>query len=193
MALREGAGLCHSVVALYCSSCLRVLGICVSCVERTTSRSAASTRCWRASSTSRARPGSARAGADRRVRTAAGFTVAQLQSLDFAAMDFTEFYASLVPTQSERGHPADQQRVPRPGLLLRPREASVKSIFALVAIVSPWSQARRAVQPACPSMTFASCLSPSSIRPQAGAGRTTGQMASPSPTASRQLGRSSST
>ena len=27
-----------------------------------------------------------------------GFTVAQLQSLDFAAMDFTEFYASLVPT-----------------------------------------------------------------------------------------------
>jgi conjugal transfer mating pair stabilization protein TraN len=27
-----------------------------------------------------------------------GFTIAQLQSLDFAAMDLTEFYASLVPT-----------------------------------------------------------------------------------------------
>ena len=27
-----------------------------------------------------------------------GFTVAQLQALDFAAMDLSEFYASLVPT-----------------------------------------------------------------------------------------------
>ena len=27
-----------------------------------------------------------------------GFTVAQLQTLDFAAMDLSEFYASLVPT-----------------------------------------------------------------------------------------------
>jgi len=27
-----------------------------------------------------------------------GFTIAQLQSLDFAAMDLTEFYASIVPT-----------------------------------------------------------------------------------------------
>jgi conjugal transfer mating pair stabilization protein TraN len=27
-----------------------------------------------------------------------GFTVAQLQSLNFAAMDLSEFYASLVPT-----------------------------------------------------------------------------------------------
>ena len=28
----------------------------------------------------------------------AGFTIAELQSLDFAAMDLSEFYASLVPT-----------------------------------------------------------------------------------------------
>ena len=55
----------------------------------------------------------------------------------------------------------------------------MKSILALVAIVSPWSQARRAVQPACPSMTFASCSSPPSIRPQGGRkGVLTSQMAS---------------
>ena len=39
-----------------------------------------------------------RAGGGSESPDCSGFTVAQLQSLDFAAMDFTEFYASLVPT-----------------------------------------------------------------------------------------------
>ena len=32
-----------------------------------------------------------------------GFTIAQLQSLNFAAMDLTEFYASIVPTLPNTG------------------------------------------------------------------------------------------
>ena len=33
LAMKEGAGLCHSV-GTWCSSCFRVLGVCVSCVEQ---------------------------------------------------------------------------------------------------------------------------------------------------------------
>jgi hypothetical protein len=32
LALKEGAGLCHSIGS-YCSSCIRILGSCVSCIE----------------------------------------------------------------------------------------------------------------------------------------------------------------
>ncbi len=96
LALKEGASLCHSV-GTYCSSCLRVLGICVSCVERTTSKCCFNSMLARiVNEQGRIQVGKGWGGSES--PDCSGFTVAQLQSLDFAAMDFTEFYASLVPT-----------------------------------------------------------------------------------------------
>jgi conjugal transfer mating pair stabilization protein TraN len=46
-----------------------------------------------------------------------GFTVAQLQSLDFSRMDLTEFYAEIAPTLPDVGHcaagPAARQQLLR--------------------------------------------------------------------------------
>jgi conjugal transfer mating pair stabilization protein TraN len=96
LALKEGASLCHSV-GTYCSSCLRVLGVCVSCVERTTSKCCFNSMLARiVNEQGRVQVGKGWGGSES--PDCSGFTVAQLQSLDFAAMDFTEFYASLVPT-----------------------------------------------------------------------------------------------
>ncbi|MDP1692092.1 MAG: type-F conjugative transfer system mating-pair stabilization protein TraN [Burkholderiaceae bacterium] len=96
LALKEGASLCHSV-GTYCSSCLRVLGVCVSCVERTTSKCCFNSMLARiVNEQGRVQVGKGWGGSES--PDCSGFTVAQLQSLDFAAMDLTEFYASLVPT-----------------------------------------------------------------------------------------------
>ena len=96
LALKEGASLCHSV-GTYCSSCLRVLGICVSCVERTTSKCCFNSMLARiVNEQGRAQIGKGWGGAQN--ADCSGFTVAQLQTLNFAAMDLSEFYASLVPT-----------------------------------------------------------------------------------------------
>ena len=52
----------------------------------------------------RARPCAGRQGlGDADNPDCSGFTVAQLQTLDFAAMDLTEFYASLVPKSPDIG------------------------------------------------------------------------------------------
>jgi hypothetical protein len=96
LALKEGAHLCHTV-GTYCSSCLRVLGKCVSCIEHTTGK------CCFNSVLARIVNEQGRQQVGKQWGTAkhpdcSGFTVAQLQSLDFSRMDLTEFYASIVPT-----------------------------------------------------------------------------------------------
>jgi conjugal transfer mating pair stabilization protein TraN len=96
LAMKEGAGLCHAV-GTYCSSCIRVLGSCVSCITRTTNK------CCFNSALARIIQQQGRAQLGKGWGTAqapdcSGFTVAQLQQLDFSRMDLTEFYASIVPT-----------------------------------------------------------------------------------------------
>ena len=94
--MKEGAKLCHTI-GTWCSACFRVLGVCVSCVERTTSKCCFNSMLARiVNEQGRVQVGKGWGGAES--PDCSGFTVAQLQSLDFAAMDFTEFYASLVPT-----------------------------------------------------------------------------------------------
>ena len=95
LALKEGARLCHSV-GTYCSSCLRVLGVCVSCVERTTSKCCFNSMIARIVN-EQGRTQVAKAWGDSGNPDCSGFSVGQLQTLDFAAMDLSEFYASLVP------------------------------------------------------------------------------------------------
>ena len=95
--MKEGAGLCHRVGS-WCSSCLRVLGSCVSCIEETTSKCCFNSKLARIIN-EQGRTQLGRGWGDVRSPDCGGFTVAELQSLDFGAMDLTEFYASLVPSQ----------------------------------------------------------------------------------------------
>lgn len=97
LAMKEGAGLCHRVGS-WCSSCLRVLGSCVSCIEETTSKCCFNSKLARIIN-EQGRTQLGRGWGDVRSPDCGGFTVAELQSLDFGAMDLTEFYASLVPSQ----------------------------------------------------------------------------------------------
>jgi conjugal transfer mating pair stabilization protein TraN len=101
LALKEGAGLCHQV-GRYCSSCIMVLGSCVSCIEHTTSKCCFNSMLARiVNQQGRAQVGKGWGGPDS--PDCSGFTIAQLQSLDFAAMDLSEFYASLVPVGPDLG------------------------------------------------------------------------------------------
>ena len=99
--LREGARVCHTIGS-YCSSCFRILGVCVSCIERTTGKCCFNSMLARIVN-EQGRVQIARGWGDARNPDCSGFTVAQLQTLNFAAMDFTEFYASLVPSSPDLG------------------------------------------------------------------------------------------
>lgn len=96
LAMKEGASLCKTI-GTWCSACIRVLGKCVSCIERTTGKCCFNSRLARMIN----EQGRAQLGigwGNPRNPACAGFTVAQLQRLDFSRMDLTEFYASIVPT-----------------------------------------------------------------------------------------------
>ena len=96
LAMKEGAGLCVTI-GTYCSSCIRILGKCVSCIEHTTGKCCLNSRLARiVNEQGRLQVGKGWGSGEN--PDCSGFTIAQLQSLDFAAMDLTEFYTSLVPT-----------------------------------------------------------------------------------------------
>ena len=94
LALKEGAGLCHSIGS-YCSSCIRILGSCVSCIEHTTGKCCFNSMLARIVN-EQGRGQIGKGWGDARNLDCSGFSIAQLQSLDFARMDLSEFYASLV-------------------------------------------------------------------------------------------------
>lgn len=101
LAMKEGARLCHAV-GTYCSSCLRVLGHCVSCLTHTTSKCCFNSVLARLlNEQGRAQFGKGWGSAEK--PDCSGFTIAQLQSLDFSRLDLTEFYASIVPTLPDVG------------------------------------------------------------------------------------------
>ncbi|THF64933.1 conjugal transfer protein TraN [Pseudothauera nasutitermitis] len=101
LALQEGARLCRKI-GTYCSSCIRVLGKCVSCIEHTTGKCCFNSVLARiVNEQGRAQVGKGWGSA--RNPDCSGFTIAQLQALDFAAMDLSELYASIVPTLPDVG------------------------------------------------------------------------------------------
>jgi conjugal transfer mating pair stabilization protein TraN len=97
LAMQEGAGLCHTV-GTWCSKCIRAhLVLCAGCEEHTTSKCCFNSMLARiVNEQGRAQIGKGWGGAQN--ADCSGFTVAQLQTLNFGAMDLSEFYASLVPT-----------------------------------------------------------------------------------------------
>jgi len=101
LAMSEGAGLCHSSGS-WCSSCIRVLGKCVSCLEHTTGKCCFNSMLARIVNEQGRRQLGVAWGSGQNP-DCAGFTIPQLQSLDFAAMDLSEFYASIVPNHPDLG------------------------------------------------------------------------------------------
>lgn len=101
LSMKEGARLCRSI-GTWCSKCIRVLGKCVSCIEHTTSKCCFNSKLARIlNEQGRAQLGIGWGSAQS--PSCSGFTVAQLQALDFSRMDLTEFYASIVPTVPAAG------------------------------------------------------------------------------------------
>ena len=96
LAMKEGAGLCHTV-GTWCSSCFRLFGKCVSCLEHSTGKCCFNSKLARIVN-EQGRVQVSKAWGSGESPDCSGFTIAQLQSLNFAAMDLTEFYASIVPT-----------------------------------------------------------------------------------------------
>lgn len=102
LAMKEGAKLCHSVGS-WCSDCIRAHGvICTTCIEHTTSKCCFNSLLARLVN-EQGRTQIGKGWGDAKNPDCSGFTVAQLQSLDFAAMDLSEFYASLVPATPNLG------------------------------------------------------------------------------------------
>ena len=101
LAMKEGARLCHAV-GTYCSSCIRVHGRCVSCTTYTTNKCCFNSALARIIQ-EQGRQQIGKGWGSARDPDCSGFTIAQLQSLDFARMDLSEFYASIVPTLPNAG------------------------------------------------------------------------------------------
>ncbi len=124
LAMKEGARLCRTIGS-WCSSCIRIFGRCVSCIEHTTSKCCFNSVLARiVNEQGRMQVGKGWGGAQS--PDCSGFSVAQLQRLDFAAMDLTEFYASLVPTLPDVQSLQAQGSQPDPDLLLRPGQMPMK-------------------------------------------------------------------
>ena len=96
LALKEGARLCHHV-GDWCSSCVRVLGRCVRCITHTHMKCCFNSLLARViNQQGRAQIGKGWGSPES--PDCSGFTIAQLQSLNFASMDLSEFYASIIAT-----------------------------------------------------------------------------------------------
>ncbi|QBE66295.1 conjugal transfer protein TraN [Pseudoduganella lutea] len=101
LSMKEGARLCRSI-GTWCSKCIRVLGRCVSCIEHTTSKCCFNSVLARLiNEQGRAQLG---IGWGRAQNPACGgFSIAQLQAMDFSRFDLSEFYASIVPISPNVG------------------------------------------------------------------------------------------
>lgn len=95
LAMKEGAGLCHTIGS-YCSSCIRIFGYCISCIENTTGKCCFNSKLARIIN-EQGRQQFGKGWGSAESPDCSGFSIAQLQSMDFSAMDLTEFYASIVP------------------------------------------------------------------------------------------------
>jgi conjugal transfer mating pair stabilization protein TraN len=105
LAMKNDNRLCHSVGS-YCSRKVPVLG---TCLETTQSYCCFNSRLARViNEQGRAQLGRGWGGAKN--PDCAGFSLAQLQTLDFSRMDLTEFYAEIAPTLPDVGALANKAR-----------------------------------------------------------------------------------
>ena len=108
LAMKNDNHLCHSVGS-YCSAKIPIIGV---CIETTQTYCCFNSRLARIlNEQGRAQLGRSFGGAQS--PDCSGFTIAQLQSLDFSRMDLSEFYAEIAPTMPNVGalQQQTQQRV----------------------------------------------------------------------------------
>ena len=113
-AMKRDARLCVEF-GDYCSRCISVFGKCVACLERTKSYCCFNSHLARIiNEQGRAQVGKTWGSDTARNPDCSGFSVAQLQSLDFSRMDLSEFYAEITPTILNAGTAASNAaaRVP---------------------------------------------------------------------------------
>jgi conjugal transfer mating pair stabilization protein TraN len=113
-AMKRDARLCVEF-GDYCSSCISVFGKCVACLERTKSYCCFNSHLARIiNEQGRAQVGKSWGSDTARNPDCSGFSVAQLQRLDFSRMDLSEFYAEITPTILNAGTAASNAaaRVP---------------------------------------------------------------------------------
>ena len=97
-AMKRDARLCVAF-GDYCSRCVRVFGRCVACLERTQSFCCFNSHLARIiNEQGRAQVGKGWGGNTAQSPDCSGFSVAQLQMLDFSRLDLSEFYAEITPT-----------------------------------------------------------------------------------------------
>ena len=96
LSLQEGAGLCHTVGS-YCSSCFKILGKCVSCIEHTTGKCCFNSLLARLIN-EQGRQQLGRGWGSGQSPDCSGFSIPELQTLNFATMDLSAFYSSLAPS-----------------------------------------------------------------------------------------------
>jgi conjugal transfer mating pair stabilization protein TraN len=97
-AMKRDARLCVEF-GDYCSQCITVFGRCVACLERTQSFCCFNSHLARIiNEQGRGQIGKSWGSNTAQNPDCSGFSVAQLQSLDFSRMDFSEFYAEIAPT-----------------------------------------------------------------------------------------------
>jgi conjugal transfer mating pair stabilization protein TraN len=108
LAMKNDNRLCHSVGS-YCSIKVPIIG---TCVETTQTYCCFNSKLARILN-EQGRAQLARSWGGAKSPDCSGFTVAQLQSLDFARMDLTEFYAEIAPKMPDVGalQQQAQQRV----------------------------------------------------------------------------------
>lgn len=96
LAMKDGARLCVNT-GKWCSKCIKVFGKCVKCIERSTGKCCFNSRLARMiNEQGRAQLGKGWGSGKR--PDCSGFSIEQVQRLNFAAMDLRDFYRELVPT-----------------------------------------------------------------------------------------------
>ena len=97
-AMKRDARLCVEF-GDYCSQCITVFGRCVACLERKKSFCCFNSHLARIiNEQGRSQIGKTWGSNTAQNPDCSGFSVAQLQSLDFSRIDFSEFYAEIAPT-----------------------------------------------------------------------------------------------
>ena len=105
LAMKKDSRLCRSVGS-YCSAKVPLLGTCLETTQRFCCFNSRLARVL--NEQGRAQLG--RGWGSARSPDCAGFSLAQLQSLDFSRMDLTEFYAEIAPTLPDAGAMTDKAR-----------------------------------------------------------------------------------
>ena len=120
-AMKRDARLCVEF-GDYCSSCISVFGKCVACLERTKSYCCFNSHLARIiNEQGRAQVGKGWGSDTARNPDCSGFSVAQLQSLDFSRMDLSRVLRGDHADDPQRGHGRRQRRRKSTCVLLRER------------------------------------------------------------------------